>query len=145
MSSEWFREVCYSCPFAAEQRISDITLGDFWNAEELPERFGKNRRVSVVIINSEKGEALFNEIKSVLNFTASSWETAKEGNSNLYKPTANVGRIRHYGKYMDAPDFFEDLSGTGKNITKFVFNQLPLNTRRTIKKWGKKIKHIGKG
>lgn len=29
MSSEWFRKVCYVCPFADEQRTADITIGDF--------------------------------------------------------------------------------------------------------------------
>lgn len=144
MSSEWFREICYSCPFAAEQRTGDITLGDFWNVEVLSDRFGSNRRVSVVVINSGKGEAFFMEAKSLLICTESSWEVAKAGNSNLCKPTTCGDRAKHYGEYKNEVGFFDKAGGIGKGFAKYAFNQLPMNTRRNIKRLGMKIKHIGK-
>ena len=144
MSSEWFRSVCYVCPFADEQRTADITLGDFWNAEVLPDRFGKDRRISVVVINSEKGEAFFSESRSRLVCTESSWEVAKAGNSNLYKPTAHGDRVKHYGEHNHDVSFFDDVSGMGKSLTKLAFNQLPMSIRRSIKRLGRKMKRIGK-
>ena len=145
MSSEWFREVCYSCPFAAEQRVGDITLGDFWNADALPKGFGKNRRVSVVIINSEYGDALFNDVKSLLIFTPSSWEAAKAGNSNLFRPTSRSVKKQNYAEHRNNPHFFDELSGLKGSIPKYAFNQLPMDLRRSIKKTGAALKHIVKG
>ena len=33
------RESCYSCPFASSNRVSDITLGDFWGIEKIDDKF----------------------------------------------------------------------------------------------------------
>lgn len=27
-----YRENCYSCPFASEERVGDLTVGDFWGS-----------------------------------------------------------------------------------------------------------------
>jgi hypothetical protein len=145
MSSQWFREVCYSCPFASEQRVGDITLGDFWNVEVLPDKFGSNRRVSVAVINSGKGEALFKEAGSLLVCLESSWEVAKAGNSNLCSPTSGGSGVKHYGEYKNEASFFDEASGLGNSFAKYAFNQLPMGTRRGIKLIGRKLKHIGKG
>ena len=60
------RPSCYSCSFKYLDRYSDITLGDCWGVENsLPEMFN-DRGVSVVIIHSEKGVNVFNDIKNSL-------------------------------------------------------------------------------
>lgn len=49
-----FRESCYSCPYATQKRVGDISLGDFWGIEkEFPQY--NNKGCSLVIINTEKG------------------------------------------------------------------------------------------
>ncbi len=56
------RESCYSCSFKGNDHQSDITLGDFWgyaNYFSGIDSFG----VSAVILNSPKGESIFNNLK----------------------------------------------------------------------------------
>lgn len=52
------RPSCYSCHFKGIQRISDITLGDFWGIENVYPDFSKNRGVTLVILQSKRGERL---------------------------------------------------------------------------------------
>ena len=58
-SGNIMRKSCYSCPFACEKRISDITIGDFWGIETSDNAaFEDPLGVSMVIPNTEKGRTL---------------------------------------------------------------------------------------
>ncbi len=57
------RESCYNCRFTCENRVGDITLGDFWGIEKNHKEFDDNKGVSLVIINNEKGLNVFKSIK----------------------------------------------------------------------------------
>lgn len=51
---------CNKCPFTSLKRVSDITLGDAWGVNKVaPELDENNMGCSLVLINSEKGEELF--------------------------------------------------------------------------------------
>lgn len=50
---------CYSCPYTNYARQGDVTIGDFWGMPEKYRRSGDVLGVSLVITNSEKGEAFF--------------------------------------------------------------------------------------
>ena len=56
------RDSCYRCNYANMDRISDITIGDFWGIDKIDKEFDDKKGVSLVIINSLKGERLFNQI-----------------------------------------------------------------------------------
>lgn len=133
MTSKWFRESCYNCPFANKNRVADITLGDFWNSERLPSSFGKNRRISVVIINSDKGQRLFNAVKDKIIVTDSDWETAIAGNANLERFTKRTDDVHLYGAVKNPMEFFENVSQEKIDIKKYVFNQMPIQMRRKLK------------
>lgn len=135
MSSRWFREICYSCPFAERQRIADLTIGDFWNAEKLSEDFGRDRRISVVLANTEKGLNCLHSIQDTVNLEKTSWETAAQGNANLYRPTRKFAGYKGYGNTKQT--FFDDECRSGINMKKYILNQLPTSVRRTVKKIGK--------
>ncbi len=52
-------ECCYSCPYTETRRISDITFSDYWGLENLDTKFEDKLGVSMVLVNSPKGKALF--------------------------------------------------------------------------------------
>ena len=57
------RPSCYNCKFKGLNRNSDITLGDFWGVEGLLEELNDDKGVSLVLVNSEKGQHFFDRIK----------------------------------------------------------------------------------
>ncbi len=79
------RESCYQCPYASMNRISDITIGDFWGIEKVDAVFHSSDGVSLVIVNSEKGQRLFESIESGVVWKEFSPEQCKQ--PNLYAPT----------------------------------------------------------
>jgi coenzyme F420-reducing hydrogenase beta subunit len=55
----YLNRICYECPFSTLPRQGDITLGDFWG---VPEKYKDERGVSVILVNSEKGMSVLNEL-----------------------------------------------------------------------------------
>lgn len=77
------RESCYSCKYTSKERVSDITVSDYWGIENLDKSFEDGLGVSMVVINSDSGKALFESIEGV-KITAN-LETAKQ--PQLIRPT----------------------------------------------------------
>ena len=69
------RPSCYSCKFKGFPRMSDITLADFWGIENYSSELEKNLGTSLVMINSEKGRAYFENIKPRINFIPMPFES----------------------------------------------------------------------
>lgn len=85
LSNMLHRPVCYSCPYATDQREGDITLADYWGIEEeYPEMFNPKGN-SLIIINSKKGSNILKEIENKLEIIESTMEIAKRKNENLSK------------------------------------------------------------
>lgn len=60
------RESCYDCKFAGGERMSDITIADFHDIDKYIEGINRFDGVSMVVVNSEKGEKLLNACKDTL-------------------------------------------------------------------------------
>ncbi len=60
---------CFKCPFKTEERVSDITIADFWGANKIFKQKDLKRDVSLVITNSQMGDALFNIHNALFNGT----------------------------------------------------------------------------
>lgn len=56
------RMSCYNCKYATLDRVSDITLSDFWRYEEINSEYDGRSGVSAVIINSSKGDSFFSKV-----------------------------------------------------------------------------------
>lgn len=64
-----FRRSCGICHFTNLQRPSDITIGDFWGWQKVdPEFNADDKGVSLVLINTLKGQKLFEEIKEDIHY-----------------------------------------------------------------------------
>lgn len=58
-----FRESCYDCRYTTVQRVSDITLADFWGIEKYDFDGNVDKGVSMIITNTQNGDKAFGEIK----------------------------------------------------------------------------------
>lgn len=67
----YFRDCCYNCRFKDFNTSADLTVGDYWGIERRYPEIDDDKGCSLVIVNTEKGEAL---LSSVLN-KATIWET----------------------------------------------------------------------
>ena len=63
-----FRPSCGNCQYTNFHRPSDITIADFWGWQKVDSRFNEdNMGCSLVLVNTEKGKRLFEEVRSNLN------------------------------------------------------------------------------
>ena len=56
------RPSCYKCPFKGTNRVSDITLADFWGAEHVVPDLDDNQGLSFVICHTPAGERMIKEV-----------------------------------------------------------------------------------
>ena len=88
-SNLFLRPSCYSCPFASTDRVGDITLGDFWGyIETNSQDKDTDKGISLVMINTEKGNILFNAIRSNVICFERPIEEAVNGNPTLSGPSS---------------------------------------------------------
>ncbi len=82
------RENCYNCFYARPERVSDITIGDFWGLDRSTLKEIYKGRISLVLPNTEKGTAFFECIKSQMVREKRTLEEAlNKKQVNLIHPT----------------------------------------------------------
>ena len=79
--SLFFRESCYNCSFKDFPRIADISLGDFWGVNK---KYDNDKGTSIVMLNSKKGEYLFDLIKKNIVFYEENINNATPNNPAIY-------------------------------------------------------------
>jgi len=84
-SNKVLRPSCHNCKFTNFDRVGDITLGDYWGIENVMPQFDDNKGTSVVLVNSTKGNYMFNNVKNSLNFIKMSNDQVY--NNPLFRPT----------------------------------------------------------
>ena len=70
------RPSCYNCAFKHAHRASDLTLYDCWHASELANLKDDDKGYTNVILQSEKGQILFEAIRDSLVFYETDTEKA---------------------------------------------------------------------
>lgn len=84
------RDSCYSCKYASIERASDITLCDFWNWEKYHTKLKAGASVSGILVNTQTGQRIFNEISSRLFYEQTSPEYIAAANGALVEPSGNI-------------------------------------------------------
>lgn len=79
------RPSCFYCPYASMERCGDVTIGDFWGIEGIDKDFSDNKGISMVLVNTPKGEKMFSAIRPELNVKEYPSDVLTQ--PNLRKPT----------------------------------------------------------
>lgn len=82
-----YRPACYECKFANIDRPADFTLGDFWGIDVLVKGFSDNKGVSLLFLNTDKAEAVFDSITNDIYYEQTVIDKVIPFNPNLYRPT----------------------------------------------------------
>lgn len=88
LDSLFIRESCYQCKFAREERISDITIGDFWGISDEDEFKDELRNgISMILVNTSHGMDIIKKCHDKMFLRDRSLEEAIQGNQQLRRPT----------------------------------------------------------
>lgn len=129
------RESCYSCAFTTPDRHADVTLADFWGIDEIDPKFFDKNGVSLVIVNTPKGEKAMNGISSDIISKPQRFEDAVKKNSNLITPTKrHACRDTIYqGMDGDYEEYVKTKLKIKSVLKKRIKMSFSLNTKRKIK------------
>jgi len=103
----FIRPSCTKCRFKGLPRTGDITLADFWKVDK---KYDEDLGTSMVILNNEKGAALFEAAKPALSVYQRSYREALRGNLCL-KASVKTGE--------KSAEFFELLHAGNSFSTAF--------------------------
>jgi len=134
--STFSRMSCYDCKFKGDNRVGDITIGDFWGVDKKSSLYNE-KGTSVVFIHTQKGLDFIKDISEV-EFNKISYDYAIKGN-----PYINTSHIMPSNRMK----FSENIQKytLKKTITKsfpFVIRNkkfLPVKVRVLIKKIMRKL------
>lgn len=122
------RPSCYECKFKGFPRMADISIADYWGGEKVVGAdLDNDMGTSLVMINSKKGEAYYENIKKKIRETKVPFESILAGNHALVKPLSRAT--------IDRKQFYEDLKKLdfGQMSVKYGFNlDGSLNKRRKL-------------
>lgn len=79
------RESCSNCQFKGYDRVSDITLGDFWGIWDVAPAMDDNKGTSLVLVHSSKGEDVLKSISDKIKYRQVTLEEASRMNPSLLK------------------------------------------------------------
>lgn len=131
------RPSCYSCQYKGFPRMADITIADYWGIEKIDKNLDNNIGTSMILLNSKKGEAYFEQAKDRLEWRETSFESILPGNiaSRRSIEPAKIDRKR----------FFEDLDkGTFEEVTEkyFPLQEKKLSIKSKIKQSVKRCRNL---
>ena len=102
MAGLTFRENCFTCPYACSKRVGDITIADFWGLA--PCSVPNNRGVSLMLVNTKKGEIAVNAIRPYAHMEERPVSEAIRGNGQLQHPSKRPPeRDRFLQQYAVSP------------------------------------------
>ena len=90
------RPSCYDCKFASKRRITDFTIGDFWGYNNLFTDIDEKNGISLLNVNSRKGQDIFEEIKNKMTIREVDYDIACS-----YNHYHNVKEHRNRDKFFD--------------------------------------------
>ena len=101
LNNLYLRPSCYSCPARKGKSGADIQLGDYWGVQRRSPAFYDPMGVSLVLIYTDKGNKLFNEIN--FDVAQASYADVIDCNVNVEidekEPSVRSEFFYHYSKH----------------------------------------------
>ena len=134
-SDEWLRTFfssicnrpsCYSCSFKKRYRVSDFTIWDCFDVYKFSKNMDDDKGTTKVLIHTDKGRNLFEEIKENINFLNVEPEKLVEGVKEMFESKKMHPRRQ---------EFVEDLDRlTSEELFRKYFpNTFKVKTKRTLR------------
>lgn len=132
------RDNCYNCNYARHERISDVTIGDFWgiNREDLKEPY--DGKISSIIVNTEKGKKIIGMLDKYIYMEKWDIDIAYRYNHQLNNP-AVPGRYREaFAKNYEKMGFEKAVRKSGVSTAIAIKKAKDSKIAKTVKKVIKK-------
>lgn len=119
----YLRPSCYNCRFKKVNRVSDITVADFWGIDKLLPKFDDDKGTSLVILHNNKAKNLFYKLKDKMNFIEVKFEDGIRYNKSM------ITSVR----YNEKRDLFFAEFKIKENLFDLIKKYTKLSFKRRIK------------
>lgn len=116
------RPSCTQCHFKKLNRVSDLTLADFWGIEQVLPEMDDDRGTSLVLIHSEKGKAAFDAVAARMDYKEISAAEALRFNSAATASVAPHPEREAFFRQLDEKPF-------DKLAAQYTASSVPLKVR----------------
>lgn len=122
------RPSCFECKFRNKDRISDFTIWDCFTIAEFAKEMSDNLGTTRMIIQTEKGYKIFNEIKE----------------RYIYKEIKVEDAVKNVRELKESPkpnekrqEFFEDINKMGEKefFNKYFPNTIKVKSERVVRRF----------
>lgn len=120
------RPSCYDCEFKTLNRQSDITLADFWGIENVLPEMDDDKGTSLIFVNSEIGQDIFNSISINMIFKEVNINEATKYNSAAIKSVPKNPNRDNFFDYLDNLEFDE-------LVKRYCTDKLVTRTKQKVK------------
>lgn len=106
------RPACYNCPAKEMRSGSDIKIADFWRVEENLPEFSDDLGVSLILIGTQKGTELINELVVEKKEVRVSLNTIFSKSNRSY--------YRSYPQHKDRANFFRKFNKSNSSFYRLI-------------------------
>ncbi len=99
------RKSCGDCHFKGYNRVSDITLGDFWGIQNIDPEMDDNKGTSLVLTHDAVGEDLLKKVAGRVKIKQVTLEQASSENLSLLKSSVHKPSRDIVLKTIESEDF----------------------------------------
>lgn len=100
----YMRNSCYECQYKDRNHKADIVLGDFWGINRSDFKKSRNKGVSAVIVRTNKGKELFEQIRNQFVVNQVTYEEMVEKNPSMTGSTPhNPKREKFFAEFETTP------------------------------------------
>lgn len=140
LNSLTYRENCYECPYAKRERISDFTIGDFWELDKSTLQEAYDGKVSAILVNNEKAKNFIETCKEKFYLEERLVEEAVCGNTQLREPAKRYQDREKFLQLYEKIGFADAIKNTciKEEIRRECWKKRTMFLRRGLRK----VKHF---
>lgn len=134
----YLRPSCYFCRAKGKEQLADIIIGDYWGIEYLFPEVAAEPGISAVIVNTEKGQRLFDHLQDDFFIKECSVDDVLYGNPALINsPTINQKiREKFFSAYWNSADIVQSITAGLKMIEEKKRYKRNLSDNKKLVVWG---------
>ena len=138
VSALFKRESCKGCPFSQPQRISDITIADFWGIERISGNWNSGKGVSLILLNTQKAICMYDDIATFAKLEKFPFEECLKYNVPLREKVSPHKDCAKFRELLKSSDFETALWQTLgyptflQRTTELFLRFFPIRTQHTI-------------
>ena len=134
------RPSCYDCKFRESRSGADLTIGDAWGVEQWMPHMDDNKGTSVVVVNTEKGQRLLNDVMPYMVCEEADGKTVLASNRMYYKSVKpHPNRKKFFAAFASGASVEELVALTKKPLWRRVLSFGKRCVKKVLKVCGFRI------